>query len=57
MMKEMKFLPEQNRSVGEFEPPLPLMLPEHMEEKELESRGGSERRPSVSNWIKRKGNL
>jgi hypothetical protein len=40
-------IPEQNRSVGDKHPPLPLLLlPEHIDEKELESLGGSERRPS-----------
>ena len=37
-------VPEQNKSVGESEPP--LLLAEHIDENELESLGGSERRPS-----------
>ena len=37
-------VPEQNKSVGESDPP--LLLAEHIDENELESLGGSERRPS-----------
>jgi hypothetical protein len=41
-----KIVPEQKKSVGERDSLLPLPLPEHIEENELESLGGSERRPS-----------
>lgn len=43
---ENKNVPEQKWSVGERELPLVLPFVEHTDENELESRGGSDRRPS-----------
>ena len=56
-----RVLPEQNKSVADRDPPLPLLLvPEHIDEKDVESRGGSDRRPSTRRrqeghrWMRRR---
>jgi len=50
-LNEFRKIPEQKQSVGDMEPLLPL--PEHIDENELESLGGSERRPSDNKKMNR----